>query len=157
MVASYLATGERCLLSNIYAPIDISGKSNLWAHISYIRALDPFLPWILVGDFNSVTRLDEKRGGVARLDPCTNIFRAMIDSLNLIDVKPTNGVFTWNNRRCGAKAISERLDRFLVSCYWMNNRLITNLEILDWRGSDHWPIKLSITAFGFTKNSSFKF
>ena len=81
----------------------------------------------------------------------------MIDSLNLIDVKPTNGVFTWNNRRCGVEAISEMLDRFLVSCYWMNNRLMTNSEILDWRGSNHWPIKLSITAYGVTKNPSFKF
>ena len=36
LVASCLDTGERCLLSNIYAPTDISGKSNLWAHIGYI-------------------------------------------------------------------------------------------------------------------------
>ena len=81
----------------------------------------------------------------------------MIDSLNLIDVKPTNGVFTWNNRRCGVEAISKRLDRFLVSCYWMNRRLITNSEILDQRGSDHSPIKLTITAYGVTKNPFFKF
>jgi exonuclease III len=157
LVASCLDTGERCLLSNIYAPTDISGKSNLWAHISYIRVLNPFLPWILAGDFNSITSLDEKRGGIARLDPSAHLLRDMIDSLHLIDVKPNNGVFTWNNRRCGAEAISERLDRFLVSCYWMNNRLMTSSEILDWRGSDHWPIKLSVTAYGITKNTSFKF
>ena len=52
LVASYLATGERFLLSNIYASTNISGKSNLWAHVSYIWALDPFLPWILASDFN---------------------------------------------------------------------------------------------------------
>ena len=91
------------------------------------------------------------------MDPSTHLFRALIDSLHLIDVKPTNGVFTWNNRRCGVEAISKRLDRFLVSCYWMDNRLITNSEILDWRGSDHWPIKLLITAYGVTKNPAFKF
>ncbi|XP_057862719.1 uncharacterized protein LOC131071037 [Cryptomeria japonica] len=133
------------------------GKSSLWAHIQFIQALDPFVPWIMAGDFNAVTCLDEKRGGLARLDPSANLFRNMISSLNLIDVKPTNGVFTWNNRRCGGEAISERLDRFLVSCYWMNSRLITSSEILDWRGSDHWPIKLSVTVYGITKNPSFKF
>ena len=157
MVASCLATRERCLLSSIYAPTNILGNSNLWAHISYIRALDLFLPWILAGDFNSITSLDEKCGGIPRLDPSANLFRDMIDSLKLIDVKPNNGVFTWNNRRCGVEAISERLDRFLVSCYWMNSRLITSSEILDWRGSDHWPIKLATTAYGVTKNPSFKF
>ena len=91
------------------------------------------------------------------MDPSANLFRDMIDSLNLIDVKPTDGVFTWNNRRCGAKVIIERLDRFLVSCYWLNNRLITHSKILDRRGYDHWPIKLSITSYGVTKNPSFKF
>ena len=111
----------------------------------------------MAGDFNSVTSLDEKPGGIAQLDPCAHLFRAMIDSLHLIDVNPTNGIFTWNNRRYGVEAISERLDRFLVSCYWLNNKLITNLEIIDWRGSDHWPIKLSITTYGDTKNLSFKF
>ncbi|XP_059064720.1 uncharacterized protein LOC131044660 [Cryptomeria japonica] len=113
LVASYFATGERCLLSNIYAPTNLASKSSLWAHIQFIRALDPFLPWIMAGDFNAVTCLDEKRGGLARLDPSANLLRNMIGSLNLIDVKPTNGVFTWNNRRCGGEAISERLDRFL--------------------------------------------
>lgn len=108
-------------------------------------------------DFNSITSLGEKCGGIARLDPSANLFRDMIYSLKLINVKPNNGIFTWNNRRCGAEAISERLNRFLVSCYWMNSRLSTSSEILDWRGSDHWPIKLSATTYEITKNPSFKF
>jgi hypothetical protein len=81
----------------------------------------------------------------------------MIGSLNLINMKPTNGIFTWNNQRCGAEAISERLDRFLVSGYWLSSKWTTSSEILDWRGSDHWPIKLSIISYGITKNPSFKF
>ena len=82
------------MLSNIYAPTDIYGKSRLWAHIRYIRSLEPFLSWIMVGDFNAVTSLEEKRGGLARLDPSSNLLRDMISSLFLIDVKPNNGVFT---------------------------------------------------------------
>ena len=79
----------------------------------------------------------------------------MIGSLNLIDVKTSNGIFTWNNQRCGGEAISEGLDRFLVSCYWMNNRLLTSSEILDWRGFDHWPIKLLVMVYGITQNPFF--
>ena len=97
LVVSCSETGERCLLSNIYAPTDFIGKSHLWAHIKFIQSLDPYLPWIMVGDFNVVTSLDEKWGGLARLDPSSNLIRDMIGSLNLIDVKPNNGVFTWNN------------------------------------------------------------
>ena len=157
LIATSFENGERCFLSNIYAPTDFAGKVQLWAHIRFIRSLDPFLPWIMAGDFNAVINLEEKRGGLPRLDQSSNLLREMIGSLVLIDVKPNNGVFTWNNRRCGGEAISERLDRFLVSCYWMDNRWVTSSEILDWRGSDHWPVKLSITPYRVTKNPSFKF
>ena len=39
----------------------------------------------------------------------------------------------------------------------MDNRWSTSSEILDWRGSDHWPVKLFITPYRVTKNPSFKF
>ena len=60
----------------------------------------------MAGDFNAVISLEEKRGGVARLDQSSNLLRDMIGALCLIHVKLTNGVFTWNNRRCGSEAIS---------------------------------------------------
>ena len=58
----------------------------------------PYFPWILGGDFNSILSLQEKRGGWARLGPTSNLFQAQVDVLFVIDVKPSNGVFTWNNR-----------------------------------------------------------
>ncbi|MGI4370300.1 hypothetical protein ACR2V4_27295, partial [Klebsiella pneumoniae] len=143
MVASRFETGERCLFSNIYAPMDLVGKSHLWAHINFVWAQDPFLPWNLARDFNVITSLEEKQGGLFRLDPSSNLLRDNIGLLNLIYVKPINGIFTWNNRRSGVEAISERLDRFLVSHFWVHDRWSTNSKILDWRGYDNWPIKLS--------------
>ena len=107
-------------------------------------------------DFNVVTNLEEKRGGISQLGP-SSMLRDNISSLNLIDVKPSSGIFTWNNKRSGIKAISERLDRFLVSYFWMDIRWSTSSKILDWRGSNHWPIRLSITLFKTSKNPSFKF
>ena len=119
--------------------------------------MDPFLPWIVAGDFNAITNLEEKRGGIAQLGPSSSMLRGNIGSLNLIDVKPRSRIFTCNNRRSGKEAILERLDRFLVSYFWLDIRWSTRSEILDWRGFDHWPIKLSITPFRISKNPSFKF
>ena len=84
------------------------------------------------------------------------MLRDNIGSLNLIDVKPRSRIFTWNNRS-GTKAILERLDQYLVSYFWLDIRWSTRSKILDWRGSDHWPIKLSVTPFKTSKNPSFKF
>ena len=156
-MASHFETGERCLFSIMYAPSDLVGKSPMWSHIKFFRSLDPFLPWIVARDFNAITNLEEKRGGIARLGPSSSMLRDNIGFLNLIDVKPGSGIFTWNNRRSGTEAISERLDRFLVSCFWLDTRWFTRSEILDWRGSDHWPIKLFVTPFKTSKNPSFKF
>ena len=93
-MASHFETGERCLFSNMYAPSDLVGKSLMWSHIKYVRSLDLFLPWIVAGDFNAITNLEEKRGGIARLGPSSSMLRDNIGSLNLIDVKPGSGIFT---------------------------------------------------------------
>ena len=78
-------------------------------------------------------------------------------ALNLVDIKPSNGQYTWNNRRVGDSCIAERLDRFLVSCFWVGGLWSSNSEILDWRGSDHWPIKLIISSACLPQKLSFKF
>ncbi len=90
---SHFEIGERCLFSNIYAPKDLVSKSLMWSHIIFFQSLDPFLPWILAGDFNVVTNLEEKRGGISRLGPSSSMLRDNIGSLNLIDVKPGSGIF----------------------------------------------------------------
>lgn len=122
-----------------------------------MRSLDPYLPWILARDLDAVTSLEEKRGGNVRLDSASTLLKENIALLNLVDIKPGNGLFTWNNRRCGEAAISERLDRFMVSSFWMGDRWVTSSEILDGRGSDHWPIKLTIALPRQGINQSFKF
>lgn len=114
LVASCLDSGELILLSNVYALTNFLGKSLLWDHLRYVWSLAPYLPWIVVGDFNYVLSLEEKRGDVARLDPSSGLLRDNVELLSLIDVKSSNGIFTWNNRQCGEDAISERLNRFLV-------------------------------------------
>lgn len=113
MVASSLDFGETIRITDIYAPIDICSKIQFWAHIRYVRSCAPCLPWIVGGDFNFVLSLEKKRGGLSRLGHASNLFRAQVDSLSLVDVKPYNGTFTWSNRWSGHEAIYEKLDKFL--------------------------------------------
>ncbi|XP_057818148.2 uncharacterized protein LOC131031127 [Cryptomeria japonica] len=74
-----------------------------------------------------------------------------------LDVKPSNGIFTWNNRWSGEEVIFEWLDRFLVSYFWVGGGLVTISKILDWKGSNHWPIKFFASSFAAPKNLPFKF
>lgn len=96
-IGSSLEFGEIILVSNVYALIEFRGKFFLWSHIRYVRSCAPFLPWVLGAYFNYVLSLEEKRGGLAQLGPSFDLFRENVDSLNLVDIKPSNGIFTWNN------------------------------------------------------------
>lgn len=95
MVASILETDKTSLLSNIYALTYLIGKHHLWTHIHYIRNSTPLYPWIIVGNFNAITNLDEKRGGIQRLDPSYFLLHDNIAALNLVYVKHHNSQFTW--------------------------------------------------------------
>jgi hypothetical protein len=54
--------------------------------------------WILRGDFNMITRLEEKKGVHLSLENDNMKFNDTIGKLKLIDVRTDNGMFTWSNR-----------------------------------------------------------
>ena len=133
LVATCCETGEILLFTNVYAPIDFVGKTLLWSHIGYVRSLAPLFPWILAGDFNAVVSLMEKQGGNPRLDPSAGLLRSNIERLRVMDIIPSNGLFTWNNRRCGGEAIVERLDFFFPTFGWQT---VGTLDRRFWIGGD---------------------
>lgn len=57
--------------------------------------------WILGGDFNMITTLEEKKGGLRRLDKDAEAFNTFIATSKLIDVPTVNGLYTWNNKQGG--------------------------------------------------------
>ena len=55
----------------------------------------------MAGNFNAITNLEEKKGGISQLGPSSSMLRVNIGFLNLIDVQTGSVIFTWNNRRSG--------------------------------------------------------
>jgi len=71
--------------------------------------------WFVGGDFHMITSLEDKKGGIGRLSSEDQNFKEIIDQLWLIEIIPSEGRFTWSNKRGGTHHIVERLNRFLVS------------------------------------------
>ena len=67
-----------------------------------------------MGDLNIILSQDEKRGGSLVRDPIREIVDETILEWDLMDVKPSIGKYTWNNKRIEPGHIAARLDRFLV-------------------------------------------
>ena len=89
------------------------------------------------------------------------IFSNFVDNNGLMDIPPTQGMYTWSNRRDGIAQIVVRLDRFLLSQEWKLQHFQITSDILPYPESDHYPITLSLTRAAninhYQGKSSFKF
>eukprot|EP00253_Pinus_taeda_P032686 PITA_32686 len=145
------------LCINIYSPQKLEDKLVFLESINKFMERHPNANFILGGDFNMITSLLEKKGGLQKLNRDGECFIDFIDNARLVDVYPKHGKFTWNNRRGGERLISSKLDRFLVSENLLLDGTVVESNILPSGGSDHWPISLMVEIPGTPRNKPFRF
>ena len=104
-----------------------------------------------------ILTLEEKTGGIKRLEQDSGKFKALIDQLKLVDIENSNGTFTWSNRRSSTQHIACRLDRFLEAEEIMDAGSHLESLILPKSGSDHWPVYLWINTVSTPKYKPFWF
>jgi exonuclease III len=148
---------EGILCTNVYGPQRLEEKRRMLVDIENLKARSHNLHWILVGDFNIITTLVDKKGGTMRLDGDAEEFSAFIDAAEMVDIRTSNGQFTWNNKRSNHYQVATRLDRFLVSESIILQRLTVDCNILPWGCSDHWPVQLEANFQTTPKNKPFRF
>lgn len=68
------------------------------------------IPWLVIGDFNQVTCVSEKKGGRPVLQSRINSFLHMVRTCGLVDLGFTGPKYTWTNIRQGLANVQERLD-----------------------------------------------
>ena len=99
---------------------------------------------VLARDLNVILSQEEKIGGSLVKDPIREMVDDIILEWNLMDVKPSSGKYTWNNKRTGPGHIAARLDRFLIQATFLLLGLKLSSKILPFGGSDHKPILLEM-------------
>jgi len=100
-------------LFNIYVPFKYFEKKYCWQ--SLVDFLDIFSPSniVLAGDLNLVFKPKEKRGGNNNMDQMLPFVEELVHQWDLLDFKPSKGLYTWTNNRIGIDHISARLDNLL--------------------------------------------
>ncbi|KAL0004760.1 hypothetical protein SO802_012321 [Lithocarpus litseifolius] len=98
------------------------------------------LPWLCAGDFNELTRADEKLGGNRRSHAQMQLFRDAIDECGFIDLGYSGSKFTWRKHFANGQSIWERLDRALCTNDWLQQFGATKVFHLKSSTSDHIPI-----------------
>lgn len=137
-----LGTNQYGLLTNVYFPQETQRKEEILNSLSALNQNRTLPLWIAGGDFNMITRVDERRGGRGRSSQEGSLLKDFIQNNWLIDLPSNNGIFTWNNRQAGSLQIASRLDRFLLSDNAIHLGGDFAASILPFTGSDHWPISL---------------
>ena len=129
-------------LTNVYFPQEARNKIALLNTIEALSLSRTHPLWIIGGDFNMITKLEENQGGRVRLDQENVHFKDFIQNNSLIDLQFCNGIHTWSN--CGAEKyqITSKLDKFLITDNSVHLGGDIATAILPYSGSDHWPISL---------------
>ncbi|XP_039123479.1 uncharacterized protein LOC120260105 [Dioscorea cayenensis subsp. rotundata] len=129
------------LISVVYNSYRICNQCYLWNELSRITLLQ--IPWLIVGDFNSVLHTTEHKGGPANYyERKTRFFLDFVEYNNLIDLNYTGPAFTWCNNQSGLARRWARLDRCLINLAWADFFKSNTLKHLNRAFSDHAPLFL---------------
>eukprot|EP00253_Pinus_taeda_P026820 PITA_26820 len=155
--AQTTGNSESFLCVNVYGPQRTEEKISFLNSLNKLIARYPRSKCIIGGDFNMITTLLEKKGGIRKLNKDAEVFTSFINDVKLVDILPKSGNFTWNNRRGGERLIASCLDRFLISENIIMDGITIESDILPTGGSDHWPISLTIAVQSTLRNKPFRF
>lgn len=134
---SCLLDNRDVAIINIYAPQSLILKKRVWGEILDELACINESHVLLMGDFNAVRKREERSNTIFKVVESLS-FNDFIDSSGLLEVNPTNTIFTWY----GPEDKCSRLDRILTSKDWYSLGNWT-VQALDRVTSDHKPLCLS--------------
>ncbi|KAF9603807.1 hypothetical protein IFM89_037941 [Coptis chinensis] len=127
----------------------------LWAELSQLGLA--VKPWAVVGDFNIVSEISERKGGRTPCLVAMSDFNSFIHSNALIDSTTMGFKYSWCNKRMGYRRMYQKIDRMLVNQRWMDVSAGWRSRILKRRHSDHCPIVGWNTKIPKPSNIPFRF
>ena len=127
--------------TGFYGAPEVATQEDSWTLLRHL-ATQTSLPWVCVGDFNEITRLEEKLGGVIHAETQMQSFRDCLDFCGLKDLGFSGLPYTWCNRHFEGNVVWVQLDRAVASPEWVLKFPAVRLHHLSGLSSDHKPIWL---------------
>ncbi|XP_074265787.1 uncharacterized protein LOC141588232 [Silene latifolia] len=109
--------GKEFLLTMIYAHNDVSERQALWSFLKNV-AWSCSLPWLWLGDFNTVLPPVERLGGNST-EVEMEQFQDCVSVCCMEDVQATGALFTWSNKQDPVDRVYSRLDRAMGNLKWV--------------------------------------
>ncbi|KAI9123912.1 hypothetical protein K1719_005212 [Acacia pycnantha] len=150
---SGLNNSSKFFFTTIYGSPQKHLRKFLWQDLELI-ASNLSAPWILAGDFNTITSQNDRQGGSIHRARGCNLFNDFIHSNGLIDMDFSGPRFTWRRG-----SLFMRLDRAICNSTWIQSFLCSSLTHLPKVLSDHRPIliRLGLNPQAHSTDPPFKF
>ncbi|XP_060178025.1 uncharacterized protein LOC132607961 [Lycium barbarum] len=144
------------LVSLVYAKCTQAERLELWDSLEDLStSVD--IPWMIGGDFNAITSVDEKFGGLPVTINEIQDFRGCIQNCGISDLGFSGSKFTWWNGQSGDDCIFKRLDRCMGNQLLQAKYSSVGINHLMRSGSDHAPMLISYTGDNKSIKKPFKF
>jgi mannosylglycoprotein endo-beta-mannosidase len=134
---------KKCFVINVYAKCNIRDKKSLWSNILMSKEGFGDGLWCVVGDFNSVRDVHERRGvnssSISGRSNEIREFDSFLGDLDMIDLLLVGRNYTWYHPNGLAMS---RLDRVLISPSWGDAWGDPLVRVLDRDVADHCPFLL---------------
>ena len=143
--------------TGFYGEPDSSRRNEAWAKLRSLNSSQN-IPWLCAGDFNEITRQEEKIGGAFRSFNQMQRFRDVIDECGLMDLGFVGPSYTWSKHFDSGQSIWERLDRGLATNDWFLKFPGTKIHHLHCYSSDHLPLFINLSGLELpVKRKVFRF
>ncbi|XP_061346807.1 uncharacterized protein LOC133292422 [Gastrolobium bilobum] len=143
-VNCYLSTGPSFLLNVVYACLKEEGREALWLDLIRIGG-SVMGPWMMMGDFNEIASLKEKKGGAPFNLARTLKFYAVLNESKVLDICCRGSRFTWRGPKwLHLNRVFKRLDRVCANADWRTSFADAFVRTLPRLNSDHNPFLLSL-------------
>ena len=131
--------------TGFYGEPAIARRHEAWAKLRTLND-KPHIPWLCAGDFNEITRQEEKVEGAIRAHSQMQAFRDVIDECGFMDLGFIRPNFTWSKHYTNGHSIWERLNRGLATNQWFMKFPGTRIHHLPCLSSDHCPLLINPTG-----------
>ncbi|XP_015167780.1 uncharacterized protein [Solanum tuberosum] len=155
VTSKYTNIPDKFMMSFIYAKCKDYLKRPLWDRLLFYANME--LPWCTIGDFNVITSIEEKMGGLSDNINRSFEFIGVIEACGLTDLGYTGLPFTWCNQRDAEARVWKRLNRSMVNDKWLEVMPQTTMENLSSVGSDHSPMLMEMINTNESHIKYFKF
>ena len=111
--AKHVENSEKFIISLIYAKCKEHPTTPLRERLYHISNMDN--PWYTIEDFNVITSINEKYGGMPYNVNKSLEFINIIEACGIMDIGFSGQHYTWCNQRSGEARVWKRLDRAMVN------------------------------------------